>query len=130
MKRIIFAVAMLAVGSVYALDKTQSRIQNVAPASCISVSTSTWTAVPATASVLAVGKGGQMILSPSSNTAKFGIILSSVTSVTSSTATAAMEVGVGESYFIDNSANVYVFAVSRHTSAETMCQQQFKFDYP
>lgn len=130
MKKILFAVVMLAAGYVYASDGTRSRIQNVAPASCISVSTSTWTAIPAITSVLSVGKGGQMILNPSSNTGKFGIVLSSITTVYTSTNVAIMEVSPGESYFVDNSVNITVFAASRHTSAENMCQQQFKFDYP
>jgi hypothetical protein len=117
-------------GTAYAIDSTKSRIQNVEVPSCVSVSTSTWTAVPALASIPAIGKGGQIISSHASNSASFGIVLSSVSTVSVSTMTAIMEVAPGEAYVIDNSLNVKVFAVSYHTSAESMCQQQFKLDYP
>ncbi|MCK5358322.1 MAG: hypothetical protein KAJ48_07995 [Elusimicrobiales bacterium] len=124
MKKILgMIILILAINGIVEADSAMFQ-GVVADPLAVSISTSAWTALPSTTTVN-ISRTGIYLLNPTSNTAAFNVYISSMSATpTVSTNTAIIELTKGEEQFLDISGFLYVFAVSKHTSAESITYQQ------
>lgn len=108
---------------VWAMDK--AKIQGVGVPACISVSTTSWTAIPSTTTIKG-GRTGIFLMNSEANTGTFNISFTSspLQSPAVSTNTASVQLAKSYTTYIEISQFIYVFALSRHTAAEDICYQE------
>jgi len=128
-----YAISFLMIMSSWCLCNaepgTSAKIQGVADPACISVSTSAWTAIPSTTTVKS-GRGGILISAPSTNTAGFGIVLASSTMQVPIVSTSSFGIQMAKGDYLDLSISEFVrsFAVALHSSAESICYQEYTLE--
>ena len=91
--------------------------------SCISISTSAFTAAPSTTTVLA-GRSGFFITSRSTNTARIGGVIDDNTLPTTVTAIQPVILQAGETQFFRFDETVFLWLLSFATSAEDVCYDE------
>ena len=116
MKNLLIAIVIFTGSLAYGLDagKSKAFIQDTGLPAAISVSTSVWTAVPSTFTVLG-SRSGTILTAKADVVSSFNIMLSSYSHVpTISTDTAPMQIGSDSYRYLDVSQYVYIWAVSNN----------------
>lgn len=122
MKKLIpFIVFLLPVFCKASPLVTESPIISLGTASTVSISTSTWTKVPATSTLGA--RTGIKVNNPSTNNASVVCTLDT-TAPTIATTIRPIEIQKGENPFIPVRVDVLLYCLSLHTSAENIHAQE------
>lgn len=132
MKKIFIPFLLITLtASVYAIERTAAKIQGVGDPACVSVSSTTWTAVPSTSTIRA-SRGGIILSAPGATVGAFNVVFTSNAITTPSVATSVhnMDLIASQSEDLSVSQFVYIFAVSTHTGAATqnLCYQEYTLE--
>ena len=118
-------------GGAWAIDRTAAKIQGVGVPACVAISSTTWTAIPAIASIKS-GRGGIFIAAPSSTVGAFNIVMASspVTAPSVATTIHAYTMEAKGVQDFEASQYVYMFAFSTHTLAasQNLCYQEYTLE--
>lgn len=133
MKKIFISIVFgfIVVGFAYCAERTASKMQGVGVPACVAISSTTWTAIPSTATIRG-SRGGILLSSPGDTVGLFNIVFTSnaITAPSVSTSVHNMTLSASQNEDLSVSQFVYVFAVSTHTGAATqnLCYQEYTLE--
>lgn len=119
---IIFCCWLLLLGASSAFGD-RAKFHRLGTSGNVSVSTSSWTAVPSTSSVDA-SRLGVMIDSYDTNSANMLIQFTTSTTISKSTSTGITLKPADEPWTLEFSRDIYIWAISLHTSAENIFEKE------